>query len=190
MSPLPTCSKCKTPLPADYLNVAELKPCLSCSTPVRAEVFPAFFRETAVGSGGEALVIDSEASCFYHLQKKAAVVCSACGRFLCGLCDVEVEGVHYCPDCLHTSQQKGKVGSIDNNRRLMDALAWHLALLGLFIFYFSVITAPLAVYFGFKHWNTPLSIVRRSRWRLVAAIILGSLQILGWIAVIGYFLSR
>jgi hypothetical protein len=190
MNPVPTCSQCAAPLPVEFLNAPELRPCTGCAAPVRAELFPAFFRETAVGGQGEALLVDSEASCFYHLQKRAAAVCAACGRFLCGLCDVEMEGAHYCPDCLHQSQQKGKLGSIDNSRRLMDLLAFHLALGGIVIFYFAIVTAPLAVYFGFKHWNTPLSIVRRSRWRLVAAIVLGSLQILGGLALVGFLLTR
>ena len=79
----PACSKCWTPLPADFLNVEEYRACPSCASMVRLEVFPAYFRETAKGSAGEALLADTEASCFYHPQKRASVVCSECGRFLC-----------------------------------------------------------------------------------------------------------
>src|SRR5688572_25118384 len=99
MNAAPSCSKCATPLPLEYLNAPDLQPCTSCGAEVRAEIYPAFFRETAVGSAGEVLVVDSEASCFYHLQKRASVVCGSCGRFLCALCDVELEGKHFCPDC-------------------------------------------------------------------------------------------
>ena len=79
----PACSKCWTPLPADFLNIEEYRACPSCAAMVRLEVFPAHFRETAKGSAGEALLADTEASCFYHPQKRASVVCSECGRVFC-----------------------------------------------------------------------------------------------------------
>jgi hypothetical protein len=190
MKQSPSCSKCATPLPVEYLNVPQLSPCLGCAAEVRGEIFPAYFREEVKGSSGEAVVIDSEASCFHHPQKRAVVVCVACGRFLCGLCDVELESSHYCPECLHTAQKKGDLKSIDNSRRLTDELAFHLSLLGLFIFYFSIITAPLAIYFAVKHWKSPLSLVRSSRWRYVVAIMVASLQILGGLALIIFGITR
>lgn len=191
MKSAPSCIKCSTPLPVEHLNSGELLPCPSCATPFRVEVFPAFFREAAKGASGEALLIDSEASCFYHAQKRAAVVCSTCGRFLCALCDVELDGAHYCPGCLEAGKDQGKIAAIDNTRHLYDTLALQLAILGLVIFYFSPFTAPMAIYFAWKHRRAPSSIIRNpSKWRWILAIILGVLQLLGWLALVGFLLTR
>ena len=187
----PACTKCWTPLSADFLNVDEFRACPNCASMVRLDVFPAHFRETAKGSAGEALLADTEASCFYHPQKRAAVVCGECGRFLCSLCDLELEGKHYCSSCLETAKEKNKIASIENKRQLYDVMAFQLSLLGFLIFYFSIASAPISLYLAIKHWNTPSSIVRKpSRWRLVTAIVIASLQILGWITLIGFLVTR
>jgi hypothetical protein len=186
----PACTKCWTPLPAEFLNIEEFQACPSCNSMVRLEVFPAYFREVAKGSSGEAVLADTEASCFYHPQKRAAVVCSECGRFLCSLCDLELEGKHFCASCLEAAKEKNKIASIQNTRQLKDVLAFHLALLG-FLPYVTIGTAPVAIYLSIKHWKSPSSIVRGpSRARFIAAIVIASLQIVGTIAVIGFFVSR
>lgn len=187
----PACTKCWTPLTAEFLNFEEFRECPSCDSKVRVEVFPAFFREMQKGSAGEALLADTEASCFYHPQKRATVVCSECGRFLCALCDLELEGKHYCAGCLESAKEKNKIASIQNRRTMHDTMALHLAVFGLFIFYFSVIAAPCAMYIAVKHWRSPSSLVRNpSRWRFVLAIVLASLQMLGWIVLVGYLITR
>src|SRR3954469_16228717 len=170
----PACTKCWTPLPADFLNIEEYRACPTCAAMVRLEVFPAYFRETTKGSAGEALLADTEASCFYHPQKRAAVVCSECGRFLCSLCDLELDGKHFCASCLEAAKEKNKIASIENRRQLYDVMALQIVLLGFLIPYFSIVTAPTALYFAIKHWKTPSSIVRKgpSRGRLIAAIVL------------------
>src|SRR5687768_2429411 len=166
----PACTKCWTPLSAEFLNIEEFRECPNCSSKVRVELFPAYFREIQKGSAGEALLADTEASCFYHPQKRAAVVCSECGRFLCLLCDLELEGKHFCAGCLETAKEKNKIASIQNKRTLYDSMALHLAVwpvVLVFTMYFTIITAPMAMYFAIKHWRAPSSLVRKpSQWRL------------------------
>ena len=91
------CTKCQTPLAGGPANLTEFQVCPGCGTQVQVEVFPALFRPFTPGKTGEPIVLDGESSCFYHAQKKAAAVCSACGRFLCALCDCELSGQHICP---------------------------------------------------------------------------------------------
>lgn len=190
MTEYPTCTKCSTPLPLENVNGTSLNPCPGCGSPVRAEIFPAFFRELSAGSAGEALVISSEASCFYHPQKKAAVVCSECGRFLCGLCDVDLDGVHFCPSCLEASQKKGKIATIENQRELHDSKVFQIALLPMFAGPLTLVTSPVALYLGFKHWNSPRSLVHRSRWRFVVGMIFATIQFLFWTGLFVYWLVR
>jgi len=184
---LPSCPGCRTPFGEWMFNRPDLSPCPACGIAVQVEIFPALFRPAARGRGGEAVMVEGEASCFYHPQKKAVVPCQGCGRFLCALCDCELHGEHFCPACLEVGRQKGRITRLENQRTLYDGIALSLALLPLLIFYFTIVTAPIALYIAIRYWNAPRSIVHRTRIRLVVAIILATLQIIGW-GVAGYFL--
>ena len=188
-SPLVLCSRCNAPLPENLFNRQELTPCPTCASPVQVEVFPALFRPIAQGRHGEALLLETESSCFYHPQKKASVPCDGCGRFLCALCDCELHGKHFCPGCLETGRKKGKIKSLENARTLYDSVALSLSLLPLLIFYLTLFTAPAALYVAIRYWNAPRSIVHRTRIRYIFAIILALLQIGGWSLGL-YFLFR
>jgi hypothetical protein len=174
------CPSCKAPLADSLLNQPDLVPCAACGTKLHAEVYPAFFRHITPGRGGEALVIETEASCFYHPQKKALLPCEGCGRFLCALCDCELHGQHFCPTCLQAGQKKGKIKRLEAERTLYDSIALSLAILPLLIFYFTIVTAPMTLVFAIRFWSAPRSIVHRTKIRLVFAIIIASLELVGW----------
>jgi hypothetical protein len=171
-------------------NQPDLTPCPACRVPLQIEIFPALFRPAARGRGGEALMVEGESSCFYHPQKKAAVPCDGCGRFLCALCDCELHGEHFCPACLETGRQKGRIKHLENQRTLYDAIALSLATLPLLIFYFTIVTAPIALYLAIRYWNAPMSIVHRTKARLVLAILLATAQIAGWGIGAYFFFTR
>jgi hypothetical protein len=181
------CAKCKAPIPDALFNRSELAPCPVCATPLQVEIFPAFFRRATPGREGELIMAEGESSCFYHPQKRAVLPCEGCGRFLCALCDCELHGQHFCPACLETGRKKGKIKKLENERTLYDNIALSLAIYPLLIFYFTLITAPMALYMAIRHWNSPRSIVHRTRIRFVIAIVLATLQLGGW-AVAAYFL--
>lgn len=185
-----TCSRCQAPWPAEALNSPDLTPCPACGCPGRVEVFPAYFRGLQPGALSEDIGMEGEAACFYHPQKKALVPCDACGRFLCAVCDCDLNGQHLCPACIESGQRKGRLRTLQNHRMLYDHLALALAVLPLLVFYLTVVTAPMAIYMAIRHWNTPTSLVRPSKVRFLAAIIIASLEILGWIFVAAYFLTR
>jgi hypothetical protein len=173
------CPKCKTTLTETFVG-AEFARCVGCASPLQVEVFPAMFRRHTPGRDGEAVVLETEASCFYHPQKKAVLPCEGCGRFLCALCDCELHGQHFCPACLETGKKKGKIKRLENERVLYDDLALSLAVLPLLIFYFTLVTAPIALYIAIRYWNSPRSIVRHTHWRFVVAIIFATLEMAGW----------
>ncbi|MDB6110843.1 MAG: hypothetical protein JWR69_2593, partial [Pedosphaera sp.] len=70
-----SCGKCKTPLAETVFNLEDLTPCPGCGSRLQAQVFPALFRRFTPGRSGEAVMEESEASCFYHPQKKAVLPC-------------------------------------------------------------------------------------------------------------------
>jgi len=184
-----SCTRCHAPIPAGYYNTADLIPCPSCHVPIKIEVFPAFSRGLRPGKEGEAL-IDAQASCFYHPQKKAVLPCDHCGRFLCALCDVEWGEKHLCPACLETGKKKGKIVNLDRHRVLYDGTALRLALFPIITVWFTLVTAPIALYLSIRHWNSPLSIVGRTKIRFMLAMAFSGFQILAWAAGIAYLVSR
>ncbi len=161
--------------------------CPSCASELRVEVYPALFREE-VSTPAAPIMMEGEASCFYHPEKKAAVVCDGCGRFLCTLCDVDLDGQHLCPACLQAGQTKGKIAKLQNSRTRHDRIALSIAILPLIIFWLTIITAPIALYYAIRHWNSPTTIV--PNWRrsnMIFAIVFASLEVAGWIALITYW---
>ncbi len=190
-----SCTGCRAPLPPGALLVLTsgpygLEPCPACGVPLSVEVFPALFRPLAAGAAGEAIVAEGESSCFYHPQKRAILPCEWCGRFLCALCDLDLNGEHICPVCLERGRKKGRLANLDNQRTLHDQIALSLAVWPMLVFYFTVLTAPIALFVALRHWSSPGSIVRPSRVRLVLAILISSLQILGWVALVVFLVSR
>jgi len=186
---LPACTKCRVPVQPDFCNQPYLSPCPGCSEPLQVRVYPAFFRPITVTSG-ESLLVQGESGCFYHPEKKAVLPCDSCGRFLCALCDVEFNSQHLCPACMQAGNKKGKIRNLQNHRTRYDNIALALAIFPLLIFYFTFITAPGAIFVAIRYWNAPGGIIPRSqKLRFVIAIILASLQIVGWIVGI-YFLSN
>ena len=191
------CPQCHAPIAAGYYNTPDLFRCPSCHEPIKIDVFPALFRDLQPGKAGDTL-IDDQASCFYHPKKKAVVPCDHCGRFLCALCDVEFGDKHLCPSCLETGKTKGKIINLEHQRVLYDSTALILALFPLFslisfifmiMIIFTVFTAPIALYLAIRHWNSPMSIVRRTKIRFVLAIALSCIQILAGNIGIVYLIS-
>lgn len=190
MNPPVQCPKCHAWLLEGIFNQPELSPCPACGVPLQVEVFPALFRKINPGKKSEAILVEGESGCFYHPQKKAVLPCDSCGRFLCALCDCELNGRHFCPACLETGKTKGKIKSLDQGRTLYDSIALSLAIYPMLIFYFTLLTAPMALFTAIRYWRAPRSLVRRTKIRFVAAIIISLLQIAGWGIFFIVFLTR
>jgi len=172
-----SCPLCRTPWPTDPVALAALTACPSplCNTPVQIEVFPAFTRPIAVGTIGEAIVIEGEAACFYHPQKRATVPCGICGRFLCALCDLELNGQHVCPNCLETGRKKGQLENLDTRRTPYDSAALTLACVGPLT---CGITSVLAIGFALYGWRKPGSLIPRTRFRSILALVLAVAELI------------
>ncbi len=140
-------------------------------------------RPSGPGAVGEAVMVEGEASCFYHPAKKAVLLCESCGRFLCAVCDVEMNGVHLCPACVESGKKKGRLKQLENRRTLYDSLALAVAVYPIILVWPTLISAPAAIYIAVRYWNAPSSVVPRSKWRAVLAIILALLQIVGWVGI-------
>jgi hypothetical protein len=165
------CPKCRAFLTQQH--VATLAPCAACGARVQLWIFPAWFKALAAGRAAENLIMEGESSCFYHAGKQAVVPCDACGRFLCSLCDCEIQGQHFCPGCVSVGRSKGRLASLEPRRMLYDSLALTIAIVGCLTGPLGVVCGPAAAFVAIRFWTKPSSIIPRTKVRAVIAIILG-----------------
>ena len=183
------CSRCNAPIPAGDWN-REHAFCASCRAPLQALVFPAFFLKPGTAGSGTPVLEAGEASCFYHPLKRAAVPCDRCGRFLCGLCQVEFLGQNWCPRCIQASSEKGQLTHLDPSRTLYDNLALMLAIVPVLLIFATIITAPLTLYVVARYWRAPSSILPRTKIRFYIAALLATIQIGAWIWLVFFMICR
>ena len=188
-----TCPKCHRPLSTSLFNAPDFGTCSNCGNPLKINVFPALYTPLSSGSAGDYVVMDNEAACFYHPGKKAIVPCDSCGRFLCALCDVELEGQHLCPGCLESGRKKGTLKHLDKERVLYDNIALRVAIYPLilfFLWFFTVITAPVAIFLSIRYWNKPTSLLPRTKIRFILTIIIavGQLGFWAWVILAAWLL--
>jgi hypothetical protein len=159
--------------------------CPSCSERLHVFHFPALVRPPRIRPGRNVAVMDGQAACFFHSDKSASHPCDACGRFLCGLCDFESHGKHFCASCLDHARKAGEgttEGSdvllkervyLPQNLALGLALYSPLSIIGL---YFVPFTAPAALWIALRHWKNPGGFQVRGKTRFVAAVIMAAIQ--------------
>jgi hypothetical protein len=169
------CLNCLHAIPRDYWNDPAESTCRVCHERLFARVFPAFDRviETPAPARLEG---SGQSSCFYHATNQASVACDDCGRFLCTLCDLDLDGRHLCPGCLQRQVAVEKAASLDARRFQYDTLALHLVTWPAVTIWLPLFTAPAALYFVVRHWNTPMSILPRTRARLWIALLLALVE--------------
>lgn len=186
-SPL-SCPQCGASLPSADIRLSGTFSCPECSADVRLEIFPALVRGDGPVRAGDALEAENEASCYYHPEKRAAVVCEACGRFLCTLCAIELGGKTLCPTCVELGRSREQLSELVTYRTLYDGVALMLAVLPIFFFIATIFTAPMALYVSIRYWKSPSSLVPRTRLRFVLAILISILQIAGWMLLLGSYM--
>jgi hypothetical protein len=188
MSSIVACSKCSRPLEPHIFNLDHPVDCPSCGSAIRALVFPALFHRPQL-SYAEGLA-ETEASCFYHAENRAAVPCDSCGRFICGICRVDISGQTVCPSCIDAGIRTRKLVRFETRRIMYDTIALTLATVPPLVVWPSILTAPAAIYISLRYWRTPSSLVRRTRIRFIVAIILAAAQVVLWATVGILLLAR
>ena len=98
---------------------------------------------------------------------------------------METDELIWCPTCLVSGISKRKVNVLETQRTLYDSVALGLAALPLLIFYIAFFTGPVALFLSIRFWRRPTSLIPRTKWRLVVAMLLGILETGALIATIG-----
>ena len=164
-------------------------------------LLPAIDRDVTANAPVARAAGGDESLCFFHPGSAAEKACDHCGRFLCAICATPWLGGILCPECITTAVARGKetfaapkqeegAESLPTRRVLYDTLALQLALLPMAIFYFTLFTAPVALYIALRYWNRPRSLIPRTRARAILAILIASAQIIGWATLGVYTFSR
>jgi hypothetical protein len=183
------CPACALALnPASFSGGAAVD-CPACRSQLCAAFFPAFDQPPltiSTASGERAL--EGEAACFFHPEKRAALACDACGRFLCELCDLPLGARHVCPTCLAS----GAAPELVTHRTCWSQTALIVGflplLIGWIVWPFVIVSGLVAIFLALWAWNKPGSLVNGPRrWAAVAGLIGGLLQI-GLIVGIGVLL--
>jgi len=177
--PALACPNCQAPWPDDPAAAHALTHCPSCRREVAVAVFPSLHRAIPQGQSGETILIEGEAACFYHGEKRAVNPCDACGRFLCALCCLTVNQTNLCSTCFETLQKKGKLDGIAGRRTLYDTAALQIALvLPLLTCGFSIpLSAPAAIGVAIYGWKRTSSVLPRGHGRAIAAIVIATLEL-------------
>ena len=149
---------------------------MNCGSRFHAFPFPALLSQPVSLVASELSASEEEAACFEHASKKAVAACHRCGRFVCALCRMEADGAVWCPTCLVSGLSKYSVPTLENQRTLYDSIALGLAALPLCLFYMAVFTGPVALFLAIRYWKRPSSLIPRTKWRLVVALLLGTLE--------------
>lgn len=176
------------PLPGWELAAGDRSGCTSCGASNQVHLFPAASRALPPVQSEAAL--DGEATCFDHAGKRAVASCRHCGRFVCALCSVEFGEVVWCPSCVAGRAGNAHSANLETSRVLYDSIAALIPWLSLILWPVTVITGPGTVVFSLLKWNRPLSLVRRSRWRFLVAILGGLAETALWVLAIGYLILR
>lgn len=179
--PIP-CAQCSTSLPEWELAAGGQATCGECSATNIVRAYPALLEQRQAVQAESA--VEGEAACFDHPAKKAVAACQQCGRYVCQLCAVEFEGVVRCPACAAGGVAVPRNTQEVTRRTLYDSIALTIPLAALIMWPLTIIAAPASLVVSIAKWRQPLSLVRRSRWRFVLAILIDLAQIAFWILII------
>ncbi len=181
----PICSYCESQLPTEDWSSDQYNHCPGCDTGTKVAVFPMLIDKVTTTSTARD-IIAGESSCFYHTEKQAVLSCSTCGRFLCTLCDLGIDGKHICPDCLSSGKRKKTINILENRFTRYDSLMLALVFFPILMWPLLFFSAPSVIFFSIWSWQKPVSIFPKNKTKSLLAIIFASLEIVG-ITLFFYF---
>lgn len=184
------CPRCGLPLPPDTLLSRRFEECANpaCRAEIRVVAFPALVTPPSETRTVEVGALDESATCFHHPTKRAEVVCDGCGRFLCALCDIELDGAHLCPGCIEAGRKKGTLRRLETARTRYDQVALTLAIVSVPFFVFAPVLSPAALYYVVRHGRSEKGPVT-TRSATISAVAAVVFALLGLAAGVMFYLG-
>ncbi|HEX7153640.1 MAG TPA: hypothetical protein VF618_19280 [Thermoanaerobaculia bacterium] len=183
----PECPFCHARLGAE-LNATGTTTCSSCATTFYATLFDPPQRKLRVAEVAAAGPQGASA-CANHARNAAVTSCDRCGLFICSLCEMNTGGGSYCPACFDRLRTEGAPTAGTVRYRDYILMAWLSVGIGVFLtftFFFASFGGIAALFFasrGFKQIRERGG----SRVGLILVIIIAILEILGGLALAGFF---
>jgi len=183
-----TCPRCASPLSPQVFDAHSEVSCHLCGLVMTARLYPRFFKAGDVQKSVPEVAMGNESSCYFHPEKLAVSLCSECGRFLCSLCELNIESRIVCPTCLEKLDQEKRVSTFTNEVTFRDAIALSLAVLPILFWPITIITAPLTLFYIWRHFKEPKQyVIPRKRWRFYLAGLIAGMQIAAWTILFIFF---
>lgn len=88
-----------------------------------------------------------------------------------------MHGQVWCPICIENSRRNPADAEFQTSRVLYDSIALAVAGWPLLTIYFWIFGAPIAIYVALRYWKRPSSIIPRTKWRFVLALLLGVIEL-------------
>jgi len=178
------CHTCLAPL--RYAASGEPVAC-RCGALATLYVYPALSRAPAADSG-EPIQAEGESACFLHTGKRAVSACDSCGRFVCALCRIEWGERVLCPACVNSAGERTNL--LVRSRPLYDSMALAIAAVSFFLLELALLTAPFAIWLAIRGLRAPGSLTPRTKVRAWLAILLASVEFVGWVWLIVYVILK
>jgi hypothetical protein len=188
---LVNCPACGSELELHDIEGGRSERCLKCEREIYGMILPRAVAEPARPATPQ-IAGSQEATCFFHDDKAAERSCDVCGRFVCALCDLELEARHLCPNCFNQQMAAGKLETMKTREVLHDSLALGIAFLSwlFWMFGFVIVAIPAIIYLMVRYWSEPRnSPVPRWPWRYIAALGVVVVPVILFIAFV-FNLSR
>ena len=195
------CIQCRRELPVENSQtpLPEIR-CNACGTRQIHLIFPAAGLQPDDPTPGP--LQEGNACCYYHETGAAEVVCDDCGRYLCGLCSIEVPmpaneppgfPERLCPPChAHRVAEEVRDGRWDLFRTAYtryDLWAIRLLFIPIVAFpliVFSMFTFPMAAYLLLRHGRTCRTPARGYRGTMLGLLLLSLVGMVIWLSIISY----
>jgi hypothetical protein len=164
--------------------------CPFCEKALQIRVWPVAKQNVSV-----APVLSNQSTCFFHPDKAFQACCQRCGRFVCGLCDLQLGTQHVCPICFERGRgdSSAEVASAEWRHRdvLYDSIAVTLGWAWILFWPIFVAAVPAVIFLHVKYRKAPRAyLIPRYGWRFWAAyaglawlpLVLGGTLLVSWMA--------
>lgn len=174
------CEKCRQLLPSASNGVVFSTACETCGALYEGAVFKVDERYLPRAQAVRDVQDVEDAQCFFHPGRQAVAVCSACGRMVCALCDIEQSSGHICPSCINDRRRVDADGRVRRSWAYINA-AWSLTILSWVLPVVPGIVALVFAIAGLRNKDYSYNVKRKLS--LIASALLALLVMVAYLVL-------